>query len=165
LSPDRETFFVSKNGFLVLLAATHGVGGHVSTFTFMAMENHPSKKIYLFEDDESLSDIYHTILSGAGYTVRLSNDPKPGFEEEVFVFAPDLVLTDILMPSLDGLTLTRRLKAEPRTASIPVIVLSNYAEKASEALAAGAVRFLPKLECSSKRLLREVREALGLPEA
>jgi CheY-like chemotaxis protein len=129
------------------------------------MENHTSKKIYLFEDDESLSDIYQMILSSAGYDIRLSSDPKPGFEEEVADFAPDLVLTDILMPSLDGLTLTRRLKADPRTANIPVIVLSNYAEKASEALAAGAARFLSKLECSSKRLLKEVREALGLPEA
>src|SRR5690606_37725493 len=37
---------------------------------------------------------------------------------------PDLVVTDLTMPDVDGFTMLEWLKADPRTAHIPVIVVS-----------------------------------------
>jgi CheY-like chemotaxis protein len=37
---------------------------------------------------------------------------------------PDLVLADVMMPGLDGFALLRAVRADPRTATIPVLLLS-----------------------------------------
>ncbi len=39
---------------------------------------------------------------------------------------PDLVLLDIAMPKLDGRDVLKQLKANPRTARIPVIVVTAF---------------------------------------
>ncbi len=55
---------------------------------------------------------------------------------------PDVVLLDVQMPELDGLETTRLIKA--RWPGIRVVVLTMHAAYRSEALAAGADRFLVK---------------------
>ncbi|GAA4358030.1 hypothetical protein GCM10023165_52570 [Variovorax defluvii] len=48
---------------------------------------------------------------------------------------PDLVVTDMMMPGIDGRALLRRLRDDPRTRSLPVLVLS--AQAGEEARVAG----------------------------
>ena len=76
---------------------------------------------------------------------------------------PDLVLTDIMMPGLDGLALLRALRADPRTAPIPVILLSARAgeEARVEGLAAGADDYLIK-PFAARELLARVEAHLTL---
>ncbi len=62
--------------------------------------------------------------------------------ELVEVQRPDVVLLDAQMPVLDGLETTRLIKA--RWPETRVIVLTMHAAYRSEALAAGADRFLVK---------------------
>jgi twitching motility two-component system response regulator PilG len=38
---------------------------------------------------------------------------------------PDLILLDIAMPKLDGYEVCRRIKGDPRTAHVPVVMLSG----------------------------------------
>jgi sigma-B regulation protein RsbU (phosphoserine phosphatase) len=59
---------------------------------------------------------------------------------------PDLVLLDIMMPGLDGYEVCRQLKADPKFASIPVIVLSALNQPADKvrALELGAVDYVTK---------------------
>lgn len=59
---------------------------------------------------------------------------------------PDLVLTDLMMPRLDGFGLLRELRSDPRTRSVPVILLSARAgeEARVEGLDAGADDYLVK---------------------
>ena len=68
---------------------------------------------------------------------------------------PDLILMDVQLPKMSGLDATRVLKADPRTAHIPVIVITSFAlsgdrEKAAEA---GAANYLAK-PYSPRELLR-----------
>ena len=37
---------------------------------------------------------------------------------------PDIILLDIMMPRMDGFEVCRRLKANPRTADIPVVMVT-----------------------------------------
>src|SRR5687767_7829600 len=57
---------------------------------------------------------------------------------------PDLVLLDVMMPLLDGFETCRRLKADPRTADIPVVMVTALSDAADrlKGLEAGADDFL-----------------------
>jgi CheY-like chemotaxis protein len=59
---------------------------------------------------------------------------------------PDLVLLDLHLPDIPGEEVLQRLRAEPRTADIPVVVLSADARPGliKRLLAAGARNFLTK---------------------
>ena len=60
--------------------------------------------------------------------------------------APDLILSDVMMPRLDGFGLLKRLRSNPRTAGVPVILLSARAGEESrvEGMQAGADDYLVK---------------------
>ena len=73
---------------------------------------------------------------------------------------PDLVIMDVTMPVLDGFGATERLKSDPRTALIPVLLLSADVSKSApeRARRAGGDVFLSK-PIRSQDLLAEIRGA------
>ena len=76
---------------------------------------------------------------------------------------PDLVLADVMMPDLDGFGLLRELRADPRTRTVPVVLLSARAGEDSrvEGLAAGADDYLVK-PFNGRELLARVGAHLEL---
>ncbi|MES2877074.1 MAG: EAL domain-containing protein [Pseudomonadota bacterium] len=78
---------------------------------------------------------------------------------------PDLVLTDVMMPNLDGFALLQALRADPRTRSMPVILLSARAgeEARVEGLQAGADDFLVK-PFGARELLARISTHLGIAQ-
>ena len=77
--------------------------------------------------------------------------------------APSLVITDVMMPNLDGFGLLRELRRDPRTASLPIIMLSARAgeEAHVEGLEAGADDYLVK-PFSARELIARVSTHLQL---
>ena len=69
---------------------------------------------------------------------------------------PDLVISDVMMPRLDGLALLTALRTDPRTAALPVLLLSARAgqEASIEALQAGADDYLVKPFAAAEMLAR-----------
>ncbi len=59
---------------------------------------------------------------------------------------PDLILLDVMMPKMDGMETCRRLKANPKTAGIPVILVTakNPSDARAEGMMAGAVDYITK---------------------
>jgi two-component system, cell cycle response regulator len=59
---------------------------------------------------------------------------------------PDVILLDVMMPRMDGFEVCRRLKANPRTADVPVVMVTALSDVANRlrGLAVGADDFLTK---------------------
>ena len=80
------------------------------------------KRAYVVEDDENIREVIRCTLESCGLTVS-------EFEDAPSMFAalkplPDIVLLDLMLPGMDGLEALKKLKAEPRTASVPVLILT-----------------------------------------
>ncbi|UQA57492.1 ATP-binding protein [Polyangium aurulentum] len=76
---------------------------------------------------------------------------------------PDLVITDVMMPGLDGFGLLRALRDDPRTRTVPVMMLSARAGEASrvEGVEVGADDYLVK-PFSPRELLARVGARIEL---
>jgi DNA-binding response OmpR family regulator len=121
----------------------------------------PAKRILLAEDDRFLRRAAESALKRAGFTVLPAADG-----EEALRLAraekPDLVLLDLIMPKLQGFEVLKALKADPTTAMIPVVVLSNLGQDGDvqRALESGAVAYLVKANLSLEELVVRARAAL-----
>ena len=80
-------------------------------------------RILIAEDDPAVAQIYRTYAVQRGHQVLMASD---GAETLVVAAGevPDLVLLDVAMPKLDGRDVIRQLKQNPRTAGIPILVVS-----------------------------------------
>jgi CheY-like chemotaxis protein len=80
--------------------------------------------------------------------------------------SPDLVLLDMHLPDMEGLEVLTRLRSDPRTADVPVVVVSADAlqDQIEGALHAGAQRYLTK-PVDVREVLSIVDELLGAREA
>lgn len=75
----------------------------------------------------------------------------------------DLILLDIMMPGIDGFTVCERLKANPRTAHIPVVMVTALDQPSDRVrgLKAGADDFLTK-PVNDMQLMSRVKSLLRL---
>jgi two-component system cell cycle response regulator len=103
------------------------------------------KRILAVDDDASICEFYEQTLRLLGYEVECAPSAAKA-REALGARRPDLILMDIMMPDQDGISLTRELRADPKTADIPIIVVSGLADAAtlSDALLFGAAGYLVK---------------------
>src|SRR5690349_1163194 len=81
-------------------------------------------RILIVDDNDKVLDLLVDLLTEEGYEVSAASDGSRALDLAVS-FAPDVVLSDVVMPELDGLELSRKLKDDPRTANIPILLMSR----------------------------------------
>jgi two-component system cell cycle response regulator DivK len=115
------------------------------------------KQVLYIEDNEFNRKIVRDLLGRTSYRVIEAVDGEAGVaaaQREV----PELIIMDVQLPRLSGLDATRQIRADPRTAHIPIIVITSFALSGDEqrAMAAGATAYLAK-PYSPRQLLETIR--------
>jgi len=103
-------------------------------------------RILVVEDDPQLRAVLLRFLQREGYEPTPAESGEEALQR-VAETLPDLVLLDVMLPGeLDGFEVCRRLKEDPRTALIPVTILTGLtdAEARQSGIEAGADDFLHK---------------------
>jgi CheY-like chemotaxis protein len=86
-----------------------------------------SASVLVVDDNEDNIRIVSTILLARGFEVRIARDGK-GALEAVKQALPDVILLDVMMPGMDGIEVLDHVKADPRSASVPVIMVTAKAQ-------------------------------------
>jgi DNA-binding response OmpR family regulator len=118
-------------------------------------------RILVVDDDPDIRTILKMMLAGSGFEVTLAADGEAGWKSAA-ENPPDLLLTDIMMPGLDGFALLQRVRADPRSRSLPVILLSakSSPEDVARGFDLGADEYLTK-PCPKAELLARVRASIS----
>ncbi|MDI6789221.1 MAG: response regulator [Thermodesulfobacteriota bacterium] len=82
-----------------------------------------NKKILMVDDDVDFCAAVKLLLESRDYEVILAHDGKEGLEKARTV-EPNLVILDVMMPEMNGYDVCVVLKADPKSRSIPVILLT-----------------------------------------
>lgn len=85
-------------------------------------------RIVLVEDDPTIAGMYAFQLEQEGHTVWTAVDGEAGLDL-ARTMSPDIVFLDVRLPKLDGFGVLAALRKDPKTAQLPVVILSNYGSK------------------------------------
>ena len=119
------------------------------------------KHVLLIEDEENIAEAIRFILSRDGWRVSHVCEGA-GAARRAAEMAPDLVILDHMLPGVSGLEVLAALRADPRTAALPVLMLSakGHPRDREAAERAGANRFMAK-PFANAEILAEVRALAG----
>jgi len=119
------------------------------------------KRIILCDDEIHILRAMEFKLKKAGYEVEITADGEEAWNA-IQNCKPDLLITDCQMPRLTGLELIGRLRDNPRTADIPVFMLTAKGYELSHELLFGQLRVLRVVAkpFSPRELLQDVDAVL-----
>jgi len=126
------------------------------------------KTVLVVEDERDIVELIRYNLAREGYAVKAAYDGAMGAQMAERDL-PDIVLLDLMLPKMDGLEVCRKIKENPRTAHIPIVMVTAKGEESDvvTGLSLGADDYITKpfsprvLAARVKAVLRrlEMREA------
>jgi len=150
--------------------------GHGSKFSLRIPLHHPSlpapaelnpprgdegQTFLLIDDDEIARYVLRGYLSETDAKVVEAPNGTSGIQVAIEA-QPTVIFLDLVMPDLSGYEVLQRLKANPRTAEIPVVVITSQVleEIERQKLLAQAVAVLSKETASREAALAQLQDAL-----
>lgn len=117
-------------------------------------------RVLVVDDSKDIAKLVLSVVSEAGYSCEHAKNADAAFaklQQESY----DLMLLDVEMGGISGLKLLEMIRKEPRTANLPVILLTVLSSETHKVrgLAAGADDYLVK-PFSSKELVARIEALL-----
>lgn len=121
----------------------------------------PAKTILVCDDESVITFMLASRFRELGYNVLTGSDGEEGFRI-ASESMPAAIISDYQMPGVDGLQFAKRLKQDPRTASIPVLMLTARGHRISprDLQETNIVQVMPK-PFSAKELSAMVQDICG----
>ena len=89
--------------------------------------------ILIVDDEPDVVDLLAFNLQKAGYKTITARDGKIALQKARNEM-PSLMVLDLMLPQLEGSEVCKQLKADPKTAAIPIIMLTARAEEVDRVL-------------------------------
>jgi len=102
-------------------------------------------RVLVVDDDPVIMRLLRVNFEMEGFDVVSASDGEEAIRSARNE-APDVIVCDIMMPKLNGLEVVERLRADPRTAGMPIVLLSAKAQasEVQKGLEAGADDYVTK---------------------
>lgn len=107
----------------------------------VARHNH---SVLVVDDDPGALEGLVYYLQSRGFDVAGALGGEEAVDRLRDGLSPCVVVTDVVMPAMDGWDLVGAIRADPRSADLPVVMVSGHSEHVSRALQAGVRAYLPK---------------------
>jgi len=121
----------------------------------------PPRKILLVDDSETILQMEQMILANNAYEIITARDGEEGVAKAL-KNKPDLILMDVVMPKMNGFEAVRHLRENPKTRTVPIVMVTSKAE--AESMEAGYVSgcndYIIK-PIDSLELLTKVKNLIG----
>ena len=85
-------------------------------------------KIFIIEDEEDIVELLRHNLTRERFEVSAASDGEKALKA-IAREIPSLILLDLMLPGIDGLEVCRVLKKDPKTADIPIVMLTAKGEE------------------------------------
>jgi len=123
-----------------------------------------TQRVLVIEDEPNIVVSLSFLLDRAGFEVAVESDGQAGLASAV-AEPPDVIVLDVMLPGMNGYDVLRALRAEPRTAQLPVIVLTakGQREDRNTAMATGADMFITK-PFANNDIVAAVKRLAGRPQ-
>jgi CheY-like chemotaxis protein len=118
--------------------------------------------VLVIDDDPRAVEIISTYLEKAGYTVLRAYGGEEGLQVAQS-HQPELIILDLMMPGIGGFEIVDTLKSAPKTAQIPIIVLTAkyLSPDDRKALNGHVLQIVEKAQFNHCNFISEVHRALG----
>ncbi|HEY3327824.1 MAG TPA: response regulator [Novimethylophilus sp.] len=124
--------------------------------------NNKAPLVLVVDDDPKAVEIIAVHLEDSGNAVLRAYGGEECLQMAL-THMPDLLVLDLMMPAVDGFEVVERMKGDPKTAAIPILVLT--AKQLSDAdrglLNGGTLQVMEKSEFDHKNFIGEVHRVLG----
>lgn len=118
--------------------------------------------VLIVDDEEANRMLLCDPLEARGYDIC---EASTGLEalQSIAKRLPDTILLDVMMPGIDGFQVCRQLKADPRTAHVPILMITALSDRKERLMGieAGANDFLNKPVDIQDLILRVANSVLS----
>jgi signal transduction histidine kinase/CheY-like chemotaxis protein len=115
-------------------------------------------RLLLIDDDAAVHALLEEDLTSLGYTIESAFNGESGVAA-ARESTPDLIILDLMMPGMSGFEVAGALKDNPKTANIPIVVLTSKEISADDRrdLQAKVTSFIQKGRGTREQLVHEIR--------
>lgn len=101
--------------------------------------------ILIVDDSPTELHLFQNMLEKAGFETLVADSGEDGVRQAE-ASRPDCILMDVVMPGMNGFQATRKITQDPRTSSIPVIMITTKDQETDKiwGMRQGAVEYIVK---------------------
>lgn len=117
------------------------------------------KTVLIIEDSPTQARRLDLILQHNNLEILLANSGEEGLRL-AHTHLPAAIILDIKLPDIDGLEVCKRLKEDESTATIPIILMTQFKDRETviHGFQSGAIEFIPKGGFSDMVLVETLRQ-------
>ena len=117
--------------------------------------------VLIIDDSPTELHLFQSMLEKAGFETLVADSGEEGLKA-ARTSRPDCILMDVVMPGMNGFQATRKLTRDPKTADIPVIMITSKDQETDRiwGMRQGAVEYIVK-PVADKELVSRISSVMA----